>query len=208
VPRTVDHVERRESVARAARAVIARDGLDGASVRRVADELGSSTTAVTHYFASREELMAAAIGDAYRAAAERMAARADATAGSPLATLAATLEETLPLDAERRDEARVWLAFWAGAAVGDRLREVQRAGYATWRDLVARLLREAARAGELRDGVDPRSEGERLLLLVDGLTLQATLEPERLPPRRQQALLRAELERLRRPRRAGEDPKV
>jgi AcrR family transcriptional regulator len=197
VPRAVDHVERREAVARAARAVIARDGLDGASVRRVADELGSSTSAVTHYFSSREDLMAAAVGDAYRAAAERMAARADGTGSSPLATLAATLEEALPLDAERRAEARVWLAFWAGAAVSDRLRGVQRGGYATWRDLVARLLREAARAGELRAGLDPRREGERLLLLIDGLTLQATLEPERLPPRRQRALLRAELERLR-----------
>jgi AcrR family transcriptional regulator len=197
VPRAVNHVERREAVARAARAVIARDGLDGASVRRVADELGSSTTAVTHYFSSREELMAAAIGDAYQGAAERMAARAGATGGSPLATLAATLEEALPLDDERREEARVWVAFWAGAAVSDRLRDVQRVGYAMWRDLVARLLREAARAGELRTGLDPRHEGERLLLLIDGLALQATLEPERLPPRRQRALLRAELERLR-----------
>jgi AcrR family transcriptional regulator len=197
VPRAVNHVERREAVARAARAVIARDGLDGASVRCVADELGSSTTAVTHYFSSREELMAAAVRDAYRAAAERMAARASTTGGSPLATLSATLEEALPLDDERRDEARVWVAFWAGAAVSDRLRKVQRVGYATWRDLVARLLREAARAGELHSGLDPRREGERLLLLIDGLALQATLEPERLPPRRQRALLRAELERLR-----------
>jgi AcrR family transcriptional regulator len=197
VPRSVDHVERREAVARAARAVIAREGLDGASVRRVADELGSSTTAVTHYFTSREELLAAAIGDAYRAAAGRMVAHADAAGGSPLATLAATLEEALPLDAERRDEARVWLAFWGGAAVSGRLRDVQRAGYATWRNLVARLLREAAHAGELRAGLDPRHEGERLLLLIDGLALQATLEPERLTPRRQRALLRAELERLR-----------
>lgn len=184
-------------MARAAHAVIARDGLDGASVRHVAEELGSSTTAVTHYFSSREELMAAAIGDAYRAAAERMAARASATGGSRLATLAATLEEALPLDDERREEARVWVAFWAGAVVSDRLRDVQRVGYATWRDLVARLLREAARGGELRSGLDPRHEGERLLLLIDGLALQATLEPERLPPRRQRALLRAELERLR-----------
>jgi AcrR family transcriptional regulator len=197
VPRLVDPVERRLAVARAARTVIAREGLDGASVRRVADELGSSTTVVTHYFSSRDELMAAAIGDAYASAAERMAARAEETGGSPLAALGALLEEALPLDAERRDEARIWLAFWAGAAVSERLREVQRGGYATWRDLVARLLREAAGAGELRPDLDPRREGERLLLLVDGLTLQATLEPERLTPRRQRAFLRAELERLR-----------
>jgi AcrR family transcriptional regulator len=197
VPRTVNHVERRATVAHAARAVIARDGLDGASLRRVADELGSSTTAVTHYFSSREQLMAAAIGDAYRAAAARMASHVDPISGSPLASLGALLEEALPLDAERRDEARVWLAFWAAAAVSERLRAVQRQGYASWRELVASLLDEAARAGELHPGLDRRGEGERLLLFIDGLAVQATLEPARLPPPRQRALLQAELERLR-----------
>jgi len=86
------------------------------------------------------------------------------------------------------------MARAAGSGVAVRAR---RRGYATWRHLLARLLREAARAGELRAGLDPHREGERLLLLIDGLAVQATLEPQRLPPRRQRALLRAELDRLR-----------
>ena len=57
----------------AARAVIARDGLDAASVRRVAAEAGSSTTVVTHYFADKQALLVAAVEDAYAAVAARMA---------------------------------------------------------------------------------------------------------------------------------------
>ena len=58
----VDQTERRTQVAAAARAVIARDGLEGASVRRVAAEAGSSTTVVTHYFADKDALLLAAVG--------------------------------------------------------------------------------------------------------------------------------------------------
>ncbi|MDT7578857.1 MAG: hypothetical protein QOK35_117, partial [Pseudonocardiales bacterium] len=97
MPRTVDVVERRARVAAAARAVIARDGLDATSVRRVAAEAGSSTTVVTHYFADKQALLVAAVEDAYRAVALRMAAHLDGGPGG-LATLRAVLLEALPLD--------------------------------------------------------------------------------------------------------------
>lgn len=194
MPRSVDVVERRARVAAAARAVIARDGLDATSVRRVAAEAGSSTTVVTHWFADKEALLAAAVEDAYDAVAARMRAHLDAGPGG-LPTLRAVLHETLPLDAERAAEARVLMAFWSMAVTHPALREVQRAGYEQWRELVARLLGEAARRGEV--GRDTDGVGEELMCLVDGLLLQATLEPHRLPPARQVALLDAALARLR-----------
>jgi AcrR family transcriptional regulator len=197
MPRRVDHRERRAEVAAAARRVMARDGLENTTVRRVAEELGSSTTAVTHYFRSREDLVLAAIEDAYAAAAERMVAVATPDMHG-LALARAILLEALPLDDARAAEVRVWLGFWAGAAFSPRLREVQRAGYGAWLDLLSGALREARRRGELRDGVDPRRAAEKLLLLIDGLSLQGTLEPDRITPRRQRALLDAELQGLRR----------
>lgn len=88
--------------------MIAREGLSGTTVRRVADELGGSTTAVTHYFASRDELLRAAVEDAYSTAAARMTAAAeDAAEDGALAMLAAALEQALPIDRTARDEARV-----------------------------------------------------------------------------------------------------
>jgi AcrR family transcriptional regulator len=195
MPRTVDVVERRARVAAAARAVIARDGPDAASVRRVAAEAGSSTTVVTHYFADKQALLAAAVEDAYRAVAARMAAHLQGGPGG-LTTLRAVLLETLPLDAERTAEARVWMAFWSMAATRPALRAVQSAGYAAWRELVAQLVIEATERGEIATEPDPGSVGEQLMCLVDGLLMQATLEPDRLPAARQVHLLDAALARL------------
>ena len=195
MPRTVDVVERRARVAAAARAVIARDGPDAASVRRVAAEAGSSTTVVTHYFADKEALLAAAVEDAYRAVEARMAAHVHGGPGG-LTTLRAVLLEALPLDVERVAEARVWMAFWSMAATHPALRAVQTAGYGAWRELVARLLTEAAERGEVAAGLDTGGVGEELMCLVDGLLMQSTLEPDRLPPTRQVHLLDVALARL------------
>lgn len=198
MPRTVDPVERRAQVATAARAVIARDGLDAATVRRVAAEAGSSTTVVTHYFADKQALLLAAVQDAYAAVAVRMVAHIEA-GPSGLSTLRAVLLEALPLDAERAAEARVCMAFWAAASTSPALRAVQGAGYQQWRQLVARVLAEAVERGEVPTDLDPMDAGEQLMCLVDGLLMQATLEPRRLPADRQIRFLDAALQRLARP---------
>jgi hypothetical protein len=111
-------------------------------------------------------------------------------------TLRAVLLEALPLDAERAAEARVLMAFWSMAVAHPVLREVQGAGYRKWRELVARLLAEAAERGEVAADLDTGSIGEQLMCLVDGLLMQGTLEPDRLPATRQVQLLDTALARL------------
>jgi len=195
MPKIVDAVARRARVAAAARAVIAREGLEATSVRRVAREAGSSTTVVTHYFEDKQALLAAAVEDAYTAAGRRMLQHAEAGL-SGLPALRAILLEALPLDRERKAEARVWMAFWAAATTQPGLRSVQRDGYRQWRLLVAGAIDDAAERGEMRRDLDARNEGEHLLCFVDGLLMQATLEPRRLTPARQVAMLDAALGRL------------
>jgi AcrR family transcriptional regulator len=196
MPRTVDPVERRAAVAAAARAVIAREGLGGTTVRRVAIEAGSSTTAVTHYFADKEALLLAAVQDAYAALAARMRTHVE-RGPDGLSTLRAVLQEALPLDVERIAESRVWLAFWSAAGSRPALREVQQTAYREWRTLVVWIIAGAVERGELAADLDPTTVAEQLMVLVDGLLMQATLEPDRLPPARQTALLDAMLSRLR-----------
>lgn len=195
MPRLVDPVRRRALVAAAARAVIARDGFDATTVRRVAAEAGSSTTVVTHYFADKEALLLAAVQDALSAVAARMIAQVDSGPGG-LVTLRAVLLEALPLDAERAAEARVWMAFWSAASTRPALRAVQREGYREWRELATRVLAQAAQRGEVAADLDQADVVEQLLCLVDGLLMQATLEPERLPPPRQVEFVDAALSRL------------
>jgi hypothetical protein len=88
------------------------------------------------------------------------------------------------------------MAFWSMAATHPAVRAVQSTGYAAWRELVAQLVTEAAQRGEIAAEPDPGSVGEQLMCLVDGLLMQATLEPDRLPAARQVQLLDAVLARL------------
>ena len=54
--------DRRIEVAKAAWQVIIREGLDRTSMRAIAQELGSSTGVVTHYFRDKEDLILFALG--------------------------------------------------------------------------------------------------------------------------------------------------
>ena len=52
-----DHDKRRREIADVAVRLIAREGLEAVTVRRIAAEVGYSTTVVTHYFKNKHELL-------------------------------------------------------------------------------------------------------------------------------------------------------
>src|ERR1700761_2734812 len=54
---TVDHNARRQRIAEVTAAVIAREGLDAATIRRISAELGGPTKIITYYFSDKEELL-------------------------------------------------------------------------------------------------------------------------------------------------------
>jgi AcrR family transcriptional regulator len=187
MPRSVDHDRRRRDLALAACAVIARRGLAGATMRDVASEAGCTTGMVSHYFADKEHLLVAALDVVTRTAGARILRRAEADP----ADLRGVLVESLPLDAERRAEWRVWVAFW-GSAVGDASLRQEHAGrYAVWRRALGLVLERAGHPAARRDDV-----AESLMVAVDGIGLHATLEPESWPPERQLAQLDRALEAL------------
>ncbi len=129
MPRRVDHDDRRAEIAELAAALIAEHGPDALSLRSLAAAAGSSTTAVTHYFASKKELLL----HAYRAAVGRARARVAAIPAGEVDELRACLEAVLPIDTARRQDWRTWLAFF-GAAVGDEeLSSLQRRRVAEFR---------------------------------------------------------------------------
>ena len=67
MPRQVDASQRDREIRAATLRVIARHGVGGVTIRGVAAELGTSTTAITHYVATREALLEQAIGQAMEA---------------------------------------------------------------------------------------------------------------------------------------------
>jgi AcrR family transcriptional regulator len=201
VPKIVDPVARRRAVAQAVLSVVTRHGLEHASLRNVADEAGLAIGSVRHYFADHDELMtftmrelSQRISDRIRTHAERLLApdgRTDRRAATE-----ELLAEFLPLDEARSKEAALWLAFTAAALTRPELRPCAAEMQADLHTLMSRVLHEARCAGGLPAGMDVELESTRLAALLDGLTLQATLLPDRYPPKLLRQVLRRHLDAL------------
>jgi AcrR family transcriptional regulator len=190
VPKLVDHEQRRRELAEAVWRVIRRHGVDGASVRTVAQEAGWSAGALRHYFRTQSELLDFAI----LLAAERIRCRVDALelADDPRRAVEQLLSELLPLDDERQAENEVWLAFTARALIDPELRVRQ---VEIDDELRAACVRAVDMLG-VPAGRERALEAERLHALLDGLALHAAMRPDRLPPRRIVAVLRRHLDEL------------
>jgi AcrR family transcriptional regulator len=191
MPKQVDHEARRRQIAAATRQAIDELGVDGLSMRAIADRAGCTTGRLTHYFASREALLLGALRDAHRQAALRMTVAAGGRTGRD--ALRAVLCEALPLDDERRTEWRVWMTFWAQAVSTESLRDEHRQRYTEWRGLVASLVSAAspalarAEVGRITD---------TLLATVDGLGMQTMMTADEASARRARRAIDATLDQL------------
>ncbi|MFF4926831.1 TetR/AcrR family transcriptional regulator [Kitasatospora sp. NPDC001261] len=202
MPKIVDPAERRQAVADAVLRVAAREGLEHASLRNVAEEAGLAVGSVRHYFAGSSELMIFAM----RELARRIEARIRAHAAALLDPAAAgtdrrertvrLLAEILPLDAGRREESALWLSFVTAARTRPDLRPRAVEMQTGLDDLVRRVLAESRRAGGLAPGLDLDLETRRLSALLDGLTLQAVQHPDLVGPDELRAVLRRHLDTL------------
>lgn len=173
MPKAVDVDERRRTFVAAAWDVIASDGLNAATLRKVAAEAGCTTGSLTHYFPDRVSLLIEALRSAHYAAGARMFGVAS-SAKSPEERLRAILLEALPLDDKRLREWKVWLAFWAESAQDAELRDENARRYAEWREVVEDTLSPFCAA---KDQLDARAT--HLMALVDGLGLQIALAGQR-----------------------------
>ncbi|GII61247.1 HTH-type transcriptional regulator PksA [Sphaerisporangium krabiense] len=194
MPKIVDHDVRREEVVDAARRVILREGIDAATTRAIAKEAGYSNGVLTHYFADKDDILLSALRSSHRRIVERLRAKLAGLTG--LAALRELLLDNLPLDEERARETALEVGFWGRSLTGGTLLEVQREEAAELRHLVRALLDAAERAGEIAPGQDLDDAAERLLALVDGLSLHRLLYPDRLSPETLRRLMTAELDRL------------
>lgn len=188
----MDHAQRRQEIADALWRVIRRDGFASASVRTVATEAGWSTGSIRHYFSSQNELIAFAMQTLTEQVQGRIAAVASEV--HDVTGVADLLEEVLPMDAQRRAEAEVWLALSAAARTDDELRVITEESHRGLRQLCDSSVRFVV--GGDGTGRDLGLETDRLHALVDGLALHGTMHPRLMPRTRIRAALQAHLAEL------------
>lgn len=187
MPKKVDHDARREELVLAAWRVIAAQGIDEVTIRDIARESGYSSGVLAHYFENKDDLLAHALRLSHTRIRKRYAAEVE----TPVATdaLKAILLDNLPLDEQRDLETRIEMSFWARALRNEALHEIQEQESETLRALLRELVEQAQKDG----GVSPKHNREEVLevlgAMIDGLSLHALLYPERLPPKRQAAVM-------------------
>ena len=175
MPKEVDHPARRRELADAACRVIARNGLAGTTLAHVADESGWSIGSIRHYFPNKDELIAAALWRVGERVDDRIRRRT--AGGMTMNELRIAATELLPLDADRREEALVHLAFLAQVAVEPALADAAEGAAQRLQEPLAARIAYAAKAGELPAHVDAEHEAARLRVLLDGLRLQLITTP-------------------------------
>jgi AcrR family transcriptional regulator len=176
VPKIVDHDERRLELVDATWRIIARQGLEGATMREIAMEAGFANGALKPYFPTKDTLLEFAFGHVFNRTNQRIA---EVTGGkSGLEALRAFCLEVLPLDDERVNEARIVIPFWQKAVNDAQKAQIHQQSMAAWLDTIRQFLAEAREAGDVRAAVDDSILAGQLLNMLLGAQIEAALAPE------------------------------
>jgi AcrR family transcriptional regulator len=182
----VSDVAVNERIADCAITVIARDGLDALSIRRVATEAGVAIGTVQYHYPTRADLVLAAL----KRTAHRQHVRATGARRRPtvVATLVARLALLLPHDDPSREEAFAWVALAAAAARDPLVGPDQHRIVSGTVEAINALLDRARQAGELPATVDTLDLAERIHVVVEGYLLQTAATGGTATPRVQRQL--------------------
>jgi TetR/AcrR family transcriptional repressor of bet genes len=173
MPRQVDHQLRRTEIAYAVWAVIAEEGLDAVSLRRVAAAAGISLGRVQHYFGSKEELLHYSCRTVIDIAATSFAERTAAL--DALDTVRALVAQPVPRDEPTRIGTAVWQAFLTRAASDPGLRAIIGEAVVGAQQELGRLLALAQASGAVPRSLDPQRLGQALFALGHGLAQQVLI---------------------------------
>jgi AcrR family transcriptional regulator len=154
--------DRRSAILDAAIDVIARRGVRGFRVERVAEQAGVAVSLLYYYFGSRNGLVRATLDHANERAATTV--RRASGRASVEATLLAELDEAA------RDTSVVWGEVLASAVFEPKLRDGLRDATGTWTGLVAAEIEAGVADGSIPAGVDAHEAADRLTALAEGVS--------------------------------------
>jgi AcrR family transcriptional regulator len=180
MPKVVDHDQRRVELVDATWRIIARHGIEGATMREIAAEAGFANGALKPYFPTKDELLTFAFSHVFSQTSERMRT---ATAGKTgLVALRAYCHEILPLDDVRISEARIVIPFWQKALSDPAKARLHDASMLQWRQTLLTLLTGCRTGGEIHSRVSDSDIIGHLMSVVLGAQITAALSPAEHSP--------------------------
>ena len=172
---------RRKEILRATAEIVAEEGFEGTTMRKIAARAGVSLGVLNYYYSGKRELVMETISDARSKMVETLDSL---TGGKPgLKLIEAFFKRevmeagTLPLPMS------FWLAYWAAAAHDEALLTVLNPSDSPIDAVFEASLRDAVSKGELRDEFDPRIAADLLRLVKQGARVElglSSMDPKRI----------------------------
>jgi AcrR family transcriptional regulator len=178
--------ERLEQILEAACRAILDRGFPATRIADIAAAARVSTGTVHYYFATKDEVLVAAL----KWASGRLFARIEDPGPDESATerLARLLAVSVPYPGPARDEYVLWIELWLRVLHQPELLPQCEEVSAQWRGFFHDVVRRGAEAGEFAPAAAPDEVAERLVAFVDGLGFETALgyrwtSPERMHAR-------------------------
>lgn len=150
---------------------VSEHGIDGVSMRQIAQAAKISTGTINYHFGNKYNLIIAALEAAYELPDDW-----EQYKGSPLAQLRRIAMGYVFRSANDRFW-RFWINYLAQSTRDETMRVHQNERYQRQARFWAKLIRDGVTAGELRSDIDPDVMAERLLLTAHGLIVVQLQSP-------------------------------
>ncbi|MCI9889817.1 TetR/AcrR family transcriptional regulator [Micrococcales bacterium 31B] len=173
MPKIVDHDQRRLELVEATWRIIARHGIEGATMREIAAEAGFSNGALKPYFPTKDDLMALAFEHVFNRTNERIAERTRELAG--IAALHSFCLEVLPLSEDLVSEARIVIGFWQRALGSDARRSHHDEYMGRWTATILGHLAAARERGEVTTPCPDAAIAGQLMSMLLGAQIRAAM---------------------------------
>lgn len=174
--------ERRRQILNAAAQCIAEEGVDGATMRKIAERANVSTGMLTYYYANKKEIIAAAIATAVEYGNQML----NQIAGRELSPRRLEAFYKL-LTVDRDEEIRpwaFWIELWAEASRDPDLHPPDGGFITKAHAWIAQCVRAGIEEGTFAGDLDPELVALILHALVMGLGISTTLDPTTVPATR------------------------
>ena len=164
----------RQRILAAACAVIVEKGMAATRVADIAREAGLSSASIHYHFATKDEVLFAAVKWQNERETERRTAIA-ASDASATVKLARFLDASMPPRGFAREEALIRFDLWGRAMREQAYSDVLRPLREEWRRQFAAILEEGVTTGEFRPDCSFAQTLEELTAILDGYSFQYTL---------------------------------
>lgn len=167
---------RRQDLIAATLDCIAEYGIQGATVRQIADRAGVTPGLIRHYFTGKELMFQAAYREVVYTMFEGASKAADEKVDDPFARLRIFVLANFSAPIIDQKMLSLWATFISQTGVDPALAAIHREGYLSYRDRLEQLLADAmSAAGRPSEAADRRALAIAINGLIDGLWLEGCM---------------------------------